>query len=149
MAPEFWETKTLEDMSPDEWEAVCDRCGLCCLEKFEDPDDGMVHTTSLACPFLEIGRCACLIYENREGLHPDCIRLTPQNLPQLGWLPESCSYRLLAGGRQLPPWHHLVCGDPSAVHRAGMSVKNKAVNGRFADPSDLLAAVIDAWPPKP
>ena len=140
--PGFWKTRALEDLSTDEWESVCDGCGLCCLEKLADPEKGEIYITSITCQFLEIAECKCLIYEHRHDLFPDCAKLTPQNLRQLHWLPESCSYRLLANGQDLPHWHHLVCGDPQAVHKAGVSVQNKAVCGRYADPSDRETAII-------
>ena len=116
--PRFWENKALSELSPDEWEAVCDRCGLCCLEKLEDPEKGEIYITSITCHFFELSKCHCLIYDHRHDLYSGCIELTPQNLRQLHWLPETCAYRLLAEGKDLPAWHHLVCGDPQAVHEA-------------------------------
>lgn len=142
MTADFWKTKPLQALSPDEWEALCDRCGLCCLEKLEDRDSGDIYLTSVACQFYDITECRCLIYAHRHFLYPDCVELTPSGLTHLNWLPESCAYRRLANAQDLPPWHHLVCGDPEAVHESGVSVRNKAVCGRYADPSDRISAII-------
>ncbi|MCL7462622.1 YcgN family cysteine cluster protein [Pseudomonas sp. NW5] len=117
----FWERKMLAEMSEAEWESLCDGCGLCCLHKLEDEEDGSVYYTRIACKLLDLQSCRCSDYAERHRQVPDCIRLTPAQADQFNWLPATCAYRLLAQGQPLPDWHHLVCGDPDAVHAARIS----------------------------
>ncbi len=119
----FWETKSLEQMTPDEWESLCDGCGRCCLVRFEDEETGEVIPTRAACRLLDLDLCRCSDYENRRDHVPDCIKLTPHAVEHLTWMPKSCAYRRIYDGRGLAPWHPLISGDPQSVERAGMSVR--------------------------
>jgi hypothetical protein len=133
----FWKRKRLGEMTPEEWESLCDGCGRCCLLKLEDEDTQEVVYTRLACKLLDIGTCRCGSYETRHQKVPDCVRLTPESAGTLEWLPPSCAYRLVANGEELAWWHPLVSGDPETVHQAGISVRDFAISekkvrkGRF------------------
>ena len=61
--PDFWKTKKLEEMSLEEWEALCDGCGICCLFKVENADTGQVELTNVACRFLDRYACRCQLYD--------------------------------------------------------------------------------------
>ena len=124
----YWETKTLAEMSPTEWEALCDGCGLCCLVRFEDEDTGEVIPTRVHCRLFDPQACACSDYANRKKQVPDCIKLTPNNIEALAWMPRSCAYRRLHEGKTLPAWHPLKTGDPDSPHKAGVSVKGQTIN---------------------
>jgi uncharacterized cysteine cluster protein YcgN (CxxCxxCC family) len=146
----FWKRKALGAMSRAEWESLCDGCGRCCLHKIrwadEDGVEGALDHTNVACRLLDLKSCRCRDYTHRSAIVPDCTQLTPENVPALDWLPPSCAYRRLAEGRDLPWWHHLVCGDRDMVHRVGASVRGRAVAERGAGP---LQHHIVAWPGEP
>jgi uncharacterized cysteine cluster protein YcgN (CxxCxxCC family) len=137
MEAPFWEIKSLRQMTREEWESLCDGCGICCLEKVIDEKTGETRLTSIACEFLDISTCRCTIYGLRTVANPTCIQLTPKNIKKLKWLPRTCAYRSIAEGRALPSWHPLLSGDPAAVHRAGISVRQRVVSGLHVREEDL------------
>ena len=135
----FWETKSLEEMTPREWESLCDGCGLCCLIRFEDEDTGEIIPTRVHCRLFDSESCACSNYAQRKRHVPDCIKLTPQNVDTLKWMPLSCAYRRVNEGRGLADWHPLISGDPESVHSAGVSIRGETVSEEsLADPDDAI-----------
>lgn len=124
----FWQRKRLAEMSPSEWESLCDGCGQCCLQKLEDEDTGEVYYTDLVCRYMDTGTCGCSVYEQRLKKVPGCTVLTADTISQYHWLPYTCAYRTLAEGRALPDWHPLRSGDPETVHRSGVSVQGKVMS---------------------
>ncbi len=139
----FWKSKSLSEMSQEEWESLCDGCGRCCLEKLEDPDTGDVSYTSVTCPHMDTWECRCLSYNERSIIEPECLLLTPNNLENIIWMPLTCAYRYLMEKKDLEWWHPLVSGRPESVHEAGISVRNKVISGLFVLPEQLDAYVIN------
>jgi len=124
----FWETVPLSEMTPQEWEALCDGCGKCCLNKLEDADTGDVYFTRVACRLFDDSTCRCANYVERKRFVPECVVLTPDTLDDVSyWMPSSCAYRRLNEGRGLADWHPLVSGDRDSVHRAGISVQGRTI----------------------
>lgn len=148
MEPPFWKAKSLKEMSPAEWESLCDGCGKCCLAKLEDEDTGEIHWTSVGCRLFNEATCRCQDYQNRLAKVDDCVRLTPENVRTITWLPSTCAYRLLADGQDLKWWHPLVSGDPQSVHEAGISVKGRisTLESEIVDPEDYFDHVLAEEP---
>lgn len=132
----FWQKK-MSDMTLKEWESLCDGCGICCLEKFEDHDTGDILYTHISCRFLDIDTCRCRVYGTRLAEAPNCLKVTPETIHMITWLPESCAYRCLAENRPLPDWHPLKTGNPESVHSGGHSVRGRVISGEHIHPDDL------------
>jgi len=124
----FWLHKSMQDMSMDEWESLCDGCGKCCVYQVEDEDDlGRYYQTNVACKLLDSDLCRCTSYSNRKNMIIDCMTITPENISELDWLPSSCAYRRVCFSQDLPDWHHLKSGDPLSVHKVGASVSGRCI----------------------
>jgi uncharacterized cysteine cluster protein YcgN (CxxCxxCC family) len=123
----FWNTKSLAEMTSEEWESICDGCGRCCLHKLQDEDSGLMFYTNVACRLLDRERCRCSNYPQRMAIVHDCLSLAADARSRFDWLPLSCAYRRLANRQSLEWWHPLVSGNPDTVHQAGISVRGKTV----------------------
>lgn len=134
---QFWKTKSLKAMTSAEWESLCDHCGICCLHSVQDGKTGKIKFLSVACKFLDVSTCRCMIYEDRLKVVSDCERLSPNKIKRIKKLPKTCAYRSLVEGRELEWWHPLVSGDPNTVHEAGISVQKKVLSGKLVHPRDL------------
>lgn len=141
----FWEEKTLDEMNDQEWESLCDGCARCCLIKLEDEDTGHIVTSDVHCKLMNTQDCSCAHYLERQILVPDCIKLTPQNVREIKWMPVTCAYRRLIEGKGLAWWHPLISGTRETVHQAGISVKDRAVSEEFVAEEDWEEHIV-GWP---
>ncbi len=128
LRPRYWETTPLNRMTQIEWEALCDGCGKCCLNKLEDEETSEVVLTRVACRLFDDDTCLCSQYDIRHNFVPECISLNAQTIEKhMYWLPETCAYKLLSRGKSLFDWHPLISGDPDTVRQAGVSMHGATV----------------------
>jgi len=138
MRKRFWEKVAMEDMTREEWEALCDGCGNCCLIKLEDEDTGNFLFTNVSCRLLDTKTCQCGNYPLRKQIVKDCVILKPDNIENIAeWMPATCAYRLLHEGELLPAWHPLLTGDKESVVKVGASVKDWAIPEYDVDMDDI------------
>ncbi|SOC05262.1 YcgN family cysteine cluster protein [Rhodobacter maris] len=143
LRPDFW-TLPLKALTPAEWEALCDGCGKCCLNKLEYEDTGELEFTRVACKLLDGESCRCRSYETRHRYVPECVRLTPKSLKKsVYWMPVTCAYRLRWEGLPLPAWHYLISGSTETVHEAGQSVRGWTVSEAEVPEDDWQDYVIE------
>jgi len=137
LTPDFWKSRSLDDMNEQEWEALCDGCGRCCLLKIIDDDTDETYYTNVVCQYHGNDACRCSQYRDRSLLVPDCIKVTPEVARTETWLPSTCAYRLLAEGKPLFDWHPLVSGNPDSVKEAGIAITDKVVSEKYVHPDEL------------
>ncbi|WP_113912054.1 YcgN family cysteine cluster protein [Roseovarius dicentrarchi] len=144
LRPRYWEDTPLTRMTRPEWEALCDGCGKCCMNKLEDEDTGEVVMTRVACRLFDDSTCQCAQYPIRHQFVPECIVLKPTNMDaNLYWMPETCAYKLLWQGKKLYDWHPLISGDPQTVHDAGVSMQSRTVPEFEIDEDDWEDHIIE------
>lgn len=144
LRPRFWETVPLAKMTRAEWEALCDGCGKCCMNKLEDEDTGEVVLTRVACRLFDDATCQCSQYAIRHQFVPECIVLKPQTMDKnLYWMPETCAYKLLWQGKPLYAWHPLLSGTSDSVHAANVSMRGRTVPEFEIDEDDWEDHIIE------
>ncbi len=138
----FWQVKSLDQMSPIEWESLCDRCGRCCLHKLENEDSGEIYFTDVACRYLDEDSCSCQDYYKRQSLVATCVVIKPDWGDRFYWLPDTCAYRLIYEKKGLPDWHPLVSGNKDSTHLAGMSVRGRTFRDNEVNEEQLIEHLI-------
>jgi len=138
----------MAEMSPTEWESLCDGCGKCCCIRLEDEDTAAIYITDVACKLFDPNTCQCTDYKNRSLKVPDCVTLTPDNVAALKWMPRTCAYRLISEGEDLPDYHHLVSGSQNTIHEVGMSVQDAVTSEVFVTEEEQVTRIV-IWPGEP
>lgn len=142
--PLFWETKSLEAMNQQEWEALCDGCALCCFHKLQDDETEEVFYTRVACRYLDDKAYRCQHYQKRSQYVESCLILKPDNVKQQHWLPETCAYKLIAEGKPLFNWHPLISGDDQSAKGYHADFLNLAINEEYI-PTETYEEHIVKW----
>ncbi|NVK22978.1 MAG: YcgN family cysteine cluster protein [Kangiellaceae bacterium] len=142
----FWLTTPMSEMTNEQWESLCDGCAKCCRMQFIDEDDDLLMQTDVVCYLLDLKTLQCTDYANRSTLVPDCMQITSDNIKEFFWLPDTCGYRRVAAGQDLPEWHHLISGDRQTIHQKGASVRGKVVREDQLAGQDIEDRII-SWIP--
>ncbi|NOY62457.1 MAG: YcgN family cysteine cluster protein [Gammaproteobacteria bacterium] len=142
-ATAFWRKKSLAQMTPEEWESLCDGCGRCCLCKFFDAESGAITYTRVACRLLDTESGSCSDYPNRTQQVADCVVLTATTVADYSWLPRSCAYRQLSEGSDLEWWHPLLSGDPETVREAGISAAGRVISEAYVHPDEIEEQTVE------
>ena len=79
-----------EAMGEIDWESRCRRCGLCCHDRVFV--DGEYYYPGTRCKFLALDG-TCTVYSYRFMVRPDCLKLTPEVVAGLDWLPVGCGLK--------------------------------------------------------
>ncbi|WP_251359870.1 YcgN family cysteine cluster protein [Kangiella sp. TOML190] len=142
----FWLDTPMDQMTAQQWESLCDGCAKCCRMQFVDEEEELLMQTDVVCYLLDESSLQCTDYANRTSLVPDCMQISPENIKEFYWLPETCGYRRVAAGKDLPEWHHLKSGSRELIHELGFSVKGKVTPEQLLAGEDIEDRII-SWIP--
>lgn len=79
----------LEKLSPTEWDKICKRCGLCCLNKIDDA--GHIYYSNYTCQHFDLKSKCCNCYRQRLKC-ANCEKLTLAHILEGRLMPDSCAY---------------------------------------------------------
>jgi uncharacterized cysteine cluster protein YcgN (CxxCxxCC family) len=133
-------------MSLDEWESLCDGCGKCCLIKLQDTETERIFFTDVACNLLDCSTGLCQDYAHRQQKVTDCVKLTPENLDDLAWMPPDCAYRRLYEHKPLSMWHPLVTGDRNSTNLYGAGIVGMPLVSEIDVADEELEQHVVTWP---
>lgn len=135
----FWETKSLQELSNEEWELLCDGCGLCCLHRLQgEEEDAPVLMTRVVCRCYDLSNGGCSDYQNRFKVVKECTQLTLERAAEFDWLPETCAYRLRYHHQPIPSWHPLNSGTPTSVKPYSLFSLSPVLETENIDLEDFL-----------
>lgn len=77
------------EITHEQWEAKCSRCGRCCFEKIEY--NNKIYLTDIPCEYLDLTTKECTVYAQRSQKKPDCVAIN-EAIIALGVLPRECAY---------------------------------------------------------
>lgn len=141
LSARFWE-KPLTELNREEWEALCDGCGRCCLKKFEDEDSGELAWTRIVCRYFDEATSLCGCYSERTRLVPDCCNVRDLSMAQIEWMPPTCAYRLRQEGKPLYAWHPLLAGDRRAMEEQGIAIRGQVLSEEHVHPEGFEEHII-------
>jgi len=118
----------MKPYTKEEWEKICRRCGKCCLIKLEDEDSGELYYTNVICRYFDEEKMCCSVYDKRCELVPTCLKLSPDNVDKLAWMPKTCAYRQLF--------------EKNAV-KAETTVKGRVISEAMVKEEDLEDHLVD------
>ena len=82
----------LEELSEQEWEALCDNCGRCCLVKLEDDETDEVFYTNIVCGLYDIEQGQCSNSLKRKETFPGSVVNSRVGDALDSQLPDTCAY---------------------------------------------------------
>ena len=118
----------LAELSEQEWEALCDNCGRCCLVKLEDDETNEVFYTNVVCGLYDIEQGQCSHYLKRKEMVPGCVVIRQFSDEIYSQLPETCAYRLRYNNLPLPAWHPLLNGNTDKMEQEAITIKHRVVS---------------------